>query len=75
MGKFIARRLGFMVMTVILASIIIFWATTILPGDVASQILGRFASQEAKDNLRHGAWPRPADRRAVRHLAGRLRAR
>jgi peptide/nickel transport system permease protein len=52
MGKFIARRLGFMVMTVILASIIIFWATTILPGDVASQILGRFASQEAKDNLR-----------------------
>lgn len=52
MGKFIARRLGFMVMTVVIASIIIFWATTILPGDVASQILGRFASQEAKDELR-----------------------
>lgn len=52
MGKFIVRRLGFTVMTVVLASIIIFWATTILPGDVANQILGRFASQEAKDDLR-----------------------
>ncbi len=52
MGRFIARRLGFMVMTVILASIIIFWATAVLPGDVASQILGRFATQQAKDNLR-----------------------
>jgi peptide/nickel transport system permease protein len=52
MARFIARRLGFMVMTVVLASIIIFWATTVLPGDVASQILGRFATQQAKDNLR-----------------------
>ena len=52
MGRFIARRLGFMVMTVTLASIIIFWATAVLPGDVASQILGRFATQQAKDNLR-----------------------
>ena len=53
MGRFILRRLGFMVLTVLLASIIIFWATTILPGDVASQILGRFATVEAKTELRH----------------------
>ena len=53
MSKFIFRRLGFMVLTVILASIIIFWATTILPGDVASQILGRFATAQAKTELRH----------------------
>ena len=52
MGRFIVRRLGFMVMTVVLASIIIFFATTILPGDVASQILGRFATEEAKSQLR-----------------------
>jgi peptide/nickel transport system permease protein len=52
MARFILRRLGFMVMTVILASIIIFWATTVLPGDVASQILGRFATEEAKSQLR-----------------------
>ena len=52
MARFILRRLGFMVMTVLLASIIIFWATTVLPGDVASQILGRFATEEAKSELR-----------------------
>ena len=53
MSKFILRRLGFMVLTVILASIVIFWATTILPGDVASQTLGRFATEQAKSELRH----------------------
>ena len=53
MGRFILRRLGFMVLTVILASIVIFWATTVLPGDVADQILGRFATEEAKTELRH----------------------
>jgi peptide/nickel transport system permease protein len=53
MGRFILRRLGFMVLTVLLASIIIFWATAVLPGDVASQILGRFATEEAKTELRH----------------------
>jgi peptide/nickel transport system permease protein len=53
MSRFILRRLGFMVLTIILASIIIFWATTVLPGDVASQILGRFATDQAKTELRH----------------------
>src|SRR5450756_3010529 len=52
MLRFILRRLGFMVVTVILASIIIFWATTILPGDVATMVLGRYATQQAKDTLR-----------------------
>jgi peptide/nickel transport system permease protein len=53
MGKFILRRLGFMVLTVILASIVIFWATTVLPGDVATMVLGRYATEEAKTQLRH----------------------
>jgi peptide/nickel transport system permease protein len=53
MGKFILRRLGFMVLTVLLASVVIFWATTVLPGDVASQTLGRFATEQAKTELRH----------------------
>jgi peptide/nickel transport system permease protein len=52
MPRFILRRLGFVVLTILLSSIIIFWATAVLPGDVASMILGRFATQEAKDNLR-----------------------
>ena len=52
MGRFILRRLGFVVLTVALSSIIIFYATTILPGDVATMVLGRFATEEAKDDLR-----------------------
>ncbi len=53
MARFMLRRLGFMVLTVFLASVIIFWATEVLPGDVASQVLGRFASQQEKTALRH----------------------
>jgi peptide/nickel transport system permease protein len=53
MGRFILRRLGFMVLTVILASIIIFWATTVLPGDVVTMELGRYATEQAKTELRH----------------------
>ncbi len=53
MARFILRRIGFMVLTVFLASVIIFWATEVLPGDVASQVLGRFATQQAKTELRH----------------------
>jgi peptide/nickel transport system permease protein len=53
MGRFILRRLGFMVLTVILASVVIFLATTVLPGDVATMVLGRYATEEAKVQLRH----------------------
>ena len=34
------------------ASLLIFVATQILPGDVARMILGRFATEEALHNLR-----------------------
>ncbi len=49
---FIVRRLGFMVITLILASLLIFAATQILPGDVATMVLGRFATEQALDNFR-----------------------
>jgi peptide/nickel transport system permease protein len=52
MIRFILRRLGFVVLTVILSSVIIFVATQVLPGDVASMMLGRFASNDAKNELR-----------------------
>jgi len=52
MTHFIVRRLGFVLLTVLLSSAIIFFATQILPGDVATMILGRFASEEARANLR-----------------------
>ncbi|GAB4242742.1 MAG: ABC transporter permease [Thermoleophilia bacterium] len=53
---FVVRRLGFVVLTLILASLLIFVATQILPGDVATMVLGRFAGEEALENFRetHG---------------------
>ncbi|MHB1345279.1 MAG: ABC transporter permease [Thermoleophilia bacterium] len=53
MLRFIARRSSFVLLTIIISSLIIFAATQILPGDVASMVLGRFASDEAKEALRH----------------------
>jgi peptide/nickel transport system permease protein len=53
MPVFILQRLGFVVLTVLLASTLVFGATHVLPGDVATMILGREASEQAKDSLRH----------------------
>jgi peptide/nickel transport system permease protein len=52
MGRFVIRRLGFVVLTVLLSSMLVFAATNVLPGDVATMVLGREASQQAKDALR-----------------------
>ena len=52
MTVFILRRLAFVVLTVLLSSVLVFGATHVLPGDVATMVLGREASQQAKDNLR-----------------------
>ncbi len=52
MTLFLLRRLALVVLTVLLSSVLVFGATHILPGDVATMVLGREASQQAKDNLR-----------------------
>ena len=52
MAKYIVRRLGFVLVTLLVSSMIIFFATQILPGDVAQMILGRFARPEAIEALR-----------------------
>ena len=52
MTGFILRRLGFVILTVLLSSLLIFGATHVLPGDVATMILGREASEQAKASLR-----------------------
>jgi len=49
---FLIRRIGFILITLILASIIIFSITQLLPGDVARVILGQFATERAIENLR-----------------------
>jgi len=50
--SYLIRRLGFIILVLILASIIIFAVTQLLPGDVAGIILGQFATETALANLR-----------------------
>lgn len=52
MTRFILRRLGFVVLTLLLSSMLVFAATHVLPGDVTTMVLGREASEEARDALR-----------------------
>src|SRR5438270_13361447 len=52
MITYLLRRLGFLVLTLLLTSIIIFTTTQLLPGDVARVILGREAGQAQVDKLR-----------------------
>ncbi len=53
MIRFVLRRLGFGAVTVLLASVVVFAATQVLPGDVARMVLGRDAGQQAVNELRH----------------------
>ncbi|MHB1162331.1 MAG: ABC transporter permease [Chloroflexota bacterium] len=52
MLNYLLRRLGFMLLTLLAASMVIFFVTQMLPGDVATMIVGRFATPEALARLR-----------------------
>jgi peptide/nickel transport system permease protein len=52
MHLYVIRRLGFLGMTIILTSVIVFSITQWLPGDVARVILGREAGEEALQTLK-----------------------
>jgi peptide/nickel transport system permease protein len=52
MFAYILRRLGFLVLTLLLTSIIIFIITQLLPGDVCRVILGREVGQASIDSCR-----------------------
>jgi peptide/nickel transport system permease protein len=52
MALYIIRRLGFLVLTLLITSIIVFLVTRWLPGDVARVILGREAGEAAVEALR-----------------------
>ena len=52
MTVYLLRRFGFILLTLFLASVIIFAATQLLPGDVAQVMLGKFATEKALANLR-----------------------
>jgi peptide/nickel transport system permease protein len=50
--KLVAQRVALGILLLFAASILIFAGTSILPGDVAQQILGQSATPEALENLR-----------------------
>ena len=52
MISYIARRLGLILLTLLISSVLIFIVTQILPGDVAKAVLGRFATPQALHALR-----------------------
>ncbi len=51
MAIFIVKRLGLMVLTMLVASFLVFGVMEFSPGNVASKTLGPYASQESKDLL------------------------
>jgi peptide/nickel transport system permease protein len=53
MATFLLRRLGLMILTLWLLTVIIFTAGQILPGDPGRSVLGNLASQSAVQNLDH----------------------
>lgn len=52
MVAYITRRLGFLLLTLLLTSLLIFLITQLLPGDVARVVLGREAGPEALEAFR-----------------------
>lgn len=52
MIRFLLRRLAFFAFTLVLTSLLIFFITRVLPGDVARVLLGREASAEALEEVR-----------------------
>ncbi len=52
MIRYLLRRLGFLVLTLLLTSVIVFTVTQLLPGDMARVILGREAGEAALEALR-----------------------
>jgi len=49
--RFLTRRLALALITLLVLSLLVFFGTQILPGDVGRRILGPFATQEAVDAL------------------------
>ena len=56
MARYVAKRLGLAVITLVLLSMIVFAAAQLLPGDLGRSVLGRDASADAVAayNREHG---------------------
>ncbi len=52
MARYLSRRLGFLLLTLLITSLIIFAITQFLPGDICRVALGREAGESALENCR-----------------------
>jgi len=74
MLRLLARRLLFSVLTLVIASIVVFWGVELLPGDVATAYLGREATPARLALMRAElGLNRPATVRYLEWLGGVLR--
>jgi peptide/nickel transport system permease protein len=74
LARLIVRRLALGILTIWAASVVIFVATEILPGDVAQAVLGQTATPQAVENIRKQLnLDRPAYARYVEWLGGAVR--
>lgn len=72
--RLIFARLGLALLTLLAVSIIIFWVTEILPGDIAARVLGRDATEAAKVAFRERLnLDKPALERYMLWLDGAVR--
>jgi peptide/nickel transport system permease protein len=73
-ARLIVRRLALGIVTIWAASVVIFVATEILPGDVATAVLGQTATPQAVENIRKQLnLDRPAYQRYVEWLGRAVR--
>jgi peptide/nickel transport system permease protein len=52
-GRYILKRLGLSLITLVIVSFTVFAAAEVLPGDVARTVLGPYASRQQVDQLNH----------------------
>jgi len=52
MALYLLRRLGLILLTIFMSSVVVFTVTQLLPNDVARLMLGQFATETAIENLR-----------------------
>src|SRR4030088_2128811 len=75
MGVQVAIRLAWLVLSLVVASILVFTVVNVLPGDVAAVILGTNATPEALATLRHQlGLDQPGWLRYLQWVGGMLRS-
>ena len=72
-SQLILQRLGLALLTLLGVSMFIFWTTEVLPGDIAARVLGRQATEQAKQAFRDELnLERPVHERYALWLTGAL---